>query len=66
MENSMASDFRKRINDVVDYYLNNYKPICGRDKVIHDPIWGSVVYYKWEMQIIDGKSIGTKFIRRDT
>ena len=53
MENSMASDFRKRINDVVDYYLNNYKPICGRDKVIHDPIWGSVVYYKWEMQIID-------------
>ncbi len=46
-------DFRERINKVVDHYLGDFVPAKTSDKVIHDPIWGSVVYYRWEIELID-------------
>jgi len=46
-------DFLHRINSFVGECLNGYTPKTTNDKVIHDPIWGSVVYKGWEIQIID-------------
>jgi len=37
----------------VNEKLNNYKPVLVVGKTIHDPIWGSVEYSDWEMQLID-------------
>ncbi len=31
---------------------NNFSPVIS-DKVIHDPLWGSRLFYKWEVALID-------------
>lgn len=46
-------DFCERIEQFVQSKLSQYIPENLADKVIHDTIWGSVVYYGWENQIID-------------
>lgn len=50
-------DFIDRINLIVIEYLSEHagKEYHGQaeDKVIHDPIWGCVKYYGWEIAIID-------------
>jgi len=33
--------------------LDEYQPVLTVGKTIHDPIWGSVEYSDWEMQLID-------------
>ncbi|MGN0988851.1 MAG: HD domain-containing protein, partial [Eubacteriales bacterium] len=49
----MTDGFYDRINEFVTRQLSGYKPQKSSDKVIHDPIWGSVLYYGWEIQVID-------------
>lgn len=51
--NDVCTDFYKRIEDFVQTQLDNYVPESLGEKVIHDTIWGSVVYRSWEMQLID-------------
>ncbi len=51
------SDFLSRIDQIVSDYLathsgSDYHPFPD-DKVIHDPIWGCVKFYSWEIAIID-------------
>ncbi len=42
-----------QINAFVSELLDGYYPDMNDGKVIHDPIWGSVFYSGWEIQIID-------------
>lgn len=46
-------DFLSRINGFVTETLGHYSPNVQGEKVIHDPIWGSVVYQNWEIALID-------------
>lgn len=41
------------VNVFVESKLKNYIPPITGSKVIHDPVWGSVEYANWEIQIID-------------
>lgn len=49
----MLDVFRTHIDSFVSRTLDDYVPSKGKNKIIHDPIWGSVVYYPWEIQLID-------------
>lgn len=53
-ENKQYKDFDDRINKFVELYLRNYFP-SGYDKtkVVHDPVWGTTLFYPWELQILD-------------
>lgn len=53
-ENVLYRDFDRRINDFVKLYLDKYIP-CSYDKtkVIHDPVWGTCLFYEWELEILD-------------
>lgn len=42
-----------KINSFVEGLLEGYVPEKNEGKFIHDPIWGSVFYSGWEIQIID-------------
>ncbi len=53
-ENQCYLSFEKRIDDFVKNYLSGYFPIkANKNKVIHDPVWGTTLFYKWELQILD-------------
>ncbi|MBR6881103.1 MAG: HD domain-containing protein [Clostridiales bacterium] len=51
------SDEYKRIETDVESFvekrLKHYRPVASNGKTIHDPVWGSIEYQGWEMQIID-------------
>ena len=49
----MNLTFREQINRFVRRTLGTYRPISCGEKVIHVTIWGSVVFYGWEIQLID-------------
>ena len=48
-----AEIFIQKVNQFVEDQLDGCVPQKSRDKTIHDPIWGSVLYYSWEIQLID-------------
>ena len=50
---AVETDFRKRINGFVRSMTKDYTPTANREKIIHDPIWGSVVFHPWEVRLID-------------
>lgn len=51
---SCYKEFEKRINDFVYTLLKDYKPgKYNGNKVIHDPVWGTMVFYPWELQVLD-------------
>ncbi|MCL2843590.1 MAG: HD domain-containing protein [Oscillospiraceae bacterium] len=61
-ENRCYQDFSKRADEFVKKFLDDYKPnrYTGRDggdnvgsKVIHDPVWGTTLFYRWELQLLD-------------
>ena len=53
-ENKLYKKFDKEINKFVKLYLNNYTPSgYDRSKVIHDPVWGTTLFYQWELEILD-------------
>ncbi len=49
----MNEEFRTRINEFVCSMVKGYEPTATGNKIIHDPIWGSVVFYPWEVRLID-------------
>ena len=49
----MTADFRGRINEFVRSMTRDYIPTANGEKIIHDPIWGSVVFHPWEVRLID-------------
>ena len=53
-ENVLYLDFQHRVNEFVSQLLEDYVPnIYKHTKVIHDPVWGTMMFYPWELQIID-------------
>ncbi len=50
---SAMNGLEERINVFVETLLEGYLPEKNEGKFIHDPIWGSVFYSGWEIQIID-------------
>lgn len=53
-ENTLYKEFDNKVNDFVKSYLSNYTPcLYDKTKVIHDPVWGTCLFYKWELEILD-------------
>lgn len=53
-ENIIYKSFEDKIETFVKNYLENYNPIKYKaNKVIHDPVWGTNPFYRWELQIMD-------------
>ena len=53
-ENILYKEFETKINAFVKSYLNRYVPcMYDRTKVIHDPVWGTCLFYGWELEILD-------------
>ncbi len=51
-----SPEYKKVENDIevfVKEKLQGYTPADTGKKTIHDPVWGSIDYSEWEMQIID-------------
>jgi len=52
-DDKLYCKFLNKIDSFVNEKLDQYTPNTVGDKTIHDPIWGSVTYYSWEIHIID-------------
>ncbi len=53
-ENLIYNDFNCRAERFVSQLLDGYKPNRYREiKVIHDPVWGTMKFYPWELQVLD-------------
>lgn len=53
-ENRLYEDFDNRVNEFVKAYLDKYAPcVYDKTKVIHDPVWGTCLFYQWELEILD-------------
>lgn len=52
-DHEIIQDFKNRINSFVERTLSGYTVPPSGEKVIHDPIWGSVLYKSWEIKLID-------------
>ncbi len=50
---AMNNDFCTRIDGFVRQTMKGYLPTATGNKIIHDPIWGSVVFHPWEVRLID-------------
>ena len=47
-------DFLYRADRFVESLMSDYQPQqFSQNKVIHDCVWGTVMFYPWELQIID-------------
>jgi len=54
IENKRYSEFDTRITGFVNAYISEYYPKgYSRSKVIHDPVWGTNLFYPWELQVLD-------------
>lgn len=56
-DETIYSSFLSKVNDITKEYLKIHAGTAYHqmpmDKVIHDPIWGCVKFYSWEIAIID-------------
>ena len=53
-EYEIYRDFNVRAERFVNQILDGHKPLQYRDiKVIHDPVWGTIKFYPWELQLLD-------------
>lgn len=53
-ENKIYQDFEEKVNDFVEKLLHDYTPNeYKHNKVIHDPVWGTMMFYPWELQVMD-------------
>lgn len=51
---AVYEEFNKRAEVFVNKMLNGYKPASYNEiKVIHDPVWGTIKFNPWELQILD-------------
>lgn len=53
-ENNLYRDFEGKVDRFVNAFIDGYNPsdYCST-KVIHDPVWGTSLFYKWELGILD-------------
>ena len=52
--NKKYIDFEQKVNLFVTQLLDGYVPNNYEyTKVIHDPVWGTMMFYPWELQVID-------------
>ncbi len=53
-ELALFNEFSSKADEFAGRMLNGYVPANYREiKVIHDPVWGTVKFYPWELQIMD-------------
>lgn len=53
-ENKEYQEFENKVNKFVDELLSGYVPNKYlHSKVIHDPVWGTMMFYPWELQVLD-------------
>lgn len=53
-ENTVYREFNDRADKFVRRLLDGYTPDRYRDvKVIHDPVWGTMKFYPWELTLLD-------------
>lgn len=53
-ENMIYRNFETRIEKFVSQLLTGYTPAKYREiKVIHDPVWGTIKFSPWELQLLD-------------
>ncbi len=51
---AVYEEFNKRAEVFVNKMLKGYKPASYNEiKVIHDPVWGTIKFNPWELQILD-------------
>lgn len=54
IENKRYKDFEDRVDSFVKKLLDGYIPNrYSSNKVIHDPVWGTMMFYPWELQVLD-------------
>ena len=53
MNSPEYKEIEKDVESFVQERLKNYIPADTGKKTIHDPVWGSIDYSEWEMQLID-------------
>jgi len=53
MNSPEYKEIEKDVESFVKERLKNYIPADTGKKTIHDPVWGSIDYSEWEMQLID-------------
>ena len=52
--NKRYADFEQKVDSFVTQLLAEYVPNDYEyTKVIHDPVWGTMMFYPWELQVID-------------
>lgn len=57
-ENLLYKEFETKTNTFVKTYLDKYTPcVYDKTKVIHDPVWGTCLFYRWELEILDSPLI---------
>lgn len=47
------NEINEKIGLFLEKYLKEYKAENRGNKVIHDPLWGSNLFYSWEIAVID-------------
>lgn len=53
-ENKKYQEFEEKVDKFVAKLLNDYVPVKNKyNKVIHDPVWGTMTFYPWELQVLD-------------
>ncbi len=53
-EYMIYKDFSSKVEVFVSKMLSSYTPASYREiKVIHDPVWGTIKFYPWELQLLD-------------
>ncbi len=54
MQKPVYSDFLCRADAFVSRCMGEYRPVrFSQSKVIHDCVWGTVMFYPWELTVID-------------
>lgn len=54
IENKIYQEFEEKVDQFVEKLLHDYIPNeYKHNKVIHDPVWGTMMFYPWELQIMD-------------
>lgn len=53
-QNIEYQKFEDKVNLFVEKLLSGYVPNkYTNNKVIHDPVWGTMMFYPWELQVLD-------------
>lgn len=54
---SSFESFQNKIDNFLNYLFNSYSPKDCSSKIIHDAVWGTNMFYSWEVALIDSPLI---------